>query len=246
MAMDPESAKKLQLLLVVAILIAAGRAGYIVYERHEALKEEAKPKQEVAMKADNYVTPKKLRPYDLKSAHQLTEQPVWVRVGYKLTYYPYDAQKHKVDFAHAADTLPPLEKLSIQDVITDTSPEAPGVKQVMAAFSLDGKQYAVPIGAQKGSEYKFFSDEAFFNEDPHELYKHWPADVWSKIEAHEVKNGMSELQTSFAIGAGAPEAYSSGQYGSRTLHYANGSKPMSVSFENDKAVEIKAEPGAGS
>jgi hypothetical protein len=240
MAMDPESSKKLQLLLAVAILIAAGRAGYIVYERHEAMKEEAKPKQEVAMKADNYVTPKKLRPYDLKSARQLTEQPVWVKAGYQLTYYPYDPQKRKADFAHAAGTLPPLKKLSIEDVVTDTSPEAPGAKQVMAVYSLDGKHYAVPIGAQKESEFKFYSDDAFFNEDPHDLYKHWPADVWSKIEAHEVQAGMSELQTSFAIGAGAPEAYSSGQYGSRTLHYTNGGKPMTVSFENDKAVEIKA------
>ncbi len=239
MAMDPETAKKLQMLLVVAILIAAGRAGYIVYERHEALKEETRPKQEVAMKADNYVTPKKLRPYDLKSAHQLTEQPVWVKAGYQLTYYPYDQRKHKVEFAHPAGTLPPLEKLTIQDVVTDTSPDAPGVRQVMAAFTIDGKPYAVPIGAQKQNEYKFFSDDAFFNEDPHDLYKHWPADVWNKIQSHEVQTGMSELQTSFAIGAGAPEAYSSGQYGSRTLHYANGGKPMTVSFENDKAVDIK-------
>ncbi len=43
MAMDPESAKKLQMLLMVAILIAAGRAGYIVYERHEALKKRRNP-----------------------------------------------------------------------------------------------------------------------------------------------------------------------------------------------------------
>ncbi len=191
------------------------------------------------MKADNYVTPKKLRPYDLKSAHQLTEQPVWVRVGYQLTYYPYDQRRHKVEFEHPSGTLPPLEKLAIQDVVTDTSSDAPGVRQVMAAFILDGKPYAVPIGAQKENEYKFFSDDAFFNEDPHDLYKHWPAEVWNKIQSHEVQTGMSELQTSFAIGAGAPEAYSSGQYGSRTLHYSNGGKPMTVSFENDKAVDIK-------
>jgi hypothetical protein len=98
----------------------------------------------------------------------------------------------------------------------------------------------VPIGAQKGDEFKFYSDDAFFNEDPHELYKHWPANIWQKIDNHEVQSGMSELQTSLAIGAGAPEAYSSGQYGSRTLHYKNGGKAMAVTFENDKAVEIKA------
>ena len=48
---------------------------------------------------------------------------------------------------------------------------------------------------------------------------------------------MNELQASFAIGVGIPEG--SGDYGSRTLHYANGGKPVTITFENDKAVEIK-------
>jgi hypothetical protein len=242
MAVDSEIKNKLQILLMAAILFAGVRAAYIVYERHEAMKEETRPKQDTAMKADYYVTPKRLRPYDLKSARQLTEQPVWVKVGYQLTYYPYDRQRRKADFGHPAGTLPPLQKLSVQDVVTDISPLAPGTKQVMAEFSLGGKAYAAPIGAEKGDEFKIFSDDAFFIEDPHELYKHWPADVWSKIDAHEVQPGMSELQASFAIGAGAQESGSSGDYGSRTLHYANGGKPVVITFANDRAVEIK--PGS--
>jgi len=242
MAVDSEIKNKLQILLVVAIFLAGFRAAYIVYERHEAMKEETKPKQDTAMKADYYVTPKKLRPYDLKSAQQLTKQPVWVKVGYQLTYYPYDRQRRKADFGHPAGTLPPLQKLSVQDVVTDISPLVPGTKQVMAEFSLGDKAYAAPIGAEKGDEFKIFSDDAFFIEDPHELYKHWPADVWSKIDAHDVQPGMSELQASFAIGAGAQESGSSGDYGSRTLHYANGGKPMVITFANDRAVEIK--PGS--
>jgi hypothetical protein len=238
--MDSDVKSKLQVFMVVAILLAGGRAAYIVFERHEAMKEETKPKpQETAMNADNYVTPKKLRPYDLKSARQLTQQPLWVKVGYQLTYYPYDKQRRRVDFGHPAGTLPPLLKLSIQDVVTDVSPQADGSKQIMAVFPLDGKTYAVPIGAEKGSDFKIYSDDAFFNEDPHDLYKHWPANIWQQIDAHEVQAGMSELQASFAIGAGAPEYGSSGDYGARTLHYTNGGKPMTVTFANDKAVEIK-------
>ena len=95
---DPEVRKKLQIFMVVAIVLAGGRAAYILYERHEEQTEEAKPKQEVALKADYYVTPKKLRPYDLKSARQLTAQPVWVKFGYQLTYYPYDRERRKTDF----------------------------------------------------------------------------------------------------------------------------------------------------
>jgi hypothetical protein len=238
MAIDPEFQKKLQVFLAIAIVLAGGRAAYIVYERREAMKEDAKPRQETALKADYYVTPKRLHAYDLKSTRQLTEQPVWVKYGYQLTYYPYDLQRHKTEFAHEAGTLLPLQKLAIQDVVTDIAPQAPGNKQVLACFSLDGKTYAVPIGAEKGGDFKLRADDIFFIEDPHDLYRHWPADVWKKIDAHEVQAGMSELQASFAIGMGIPEG--SGDYGSRTLHYANGGKPLVITYQNDRAVEIKA------
>jgi hypothetical protein len=237
MAIDPESRKKLQLLLAVAIVLAGARAAYIVYQRRAALQEDSQPRQEAALKADYYVTPKKLRAYDLKSARQLTRQPVWVKFGYQLTYYPYDRERRKTDFAHEAGMLPPLQELAIQDVVTGVSPLAPDTKQVLAVFSLDGKGYAVPIGAEKGADFKSYIDEIFFIEDPRQLYHHWPAEVWQKIDAHEVQPGMSELQASFAIGLGIPEG--SGDYGSRTLHYANGGRPLLITFQNDKAVEIK-------
>ena len=238
MVIDPEFRKKLQVFLAIAIVLASGRAAYIVYERREAMKEDAKPRQEMALKADYYVTPKTVHAYDLKSARQFTEQPVWVKYGYQLTYYPYDSKRHKADFGHEAGVLLPLQKLAIQDVVTDVAPQAPGNKQVLACFSLDGKNYAVPIGAEKGTDFKLRANDIFFIEDPHDLYRHWPADVWKKIDAHEVQSGMSELQASFAIGSGIPEG--SGDYGSRTLHYANGGKPLVITFQNDKAVEIKA------
>ncbi|MGA2981542.1 MAG: hypothetical protein ABSD76_18270 [Terriglobales bacterium] len=240
MAFNAEVQKKLQVFLVAAIVLAGGRAAYIVYERHEAMKEETRPKQEALLKADYYVSPKKLHAYDLKSARQLTEQPVWVKVGYQLTYYPYDRERRKTDFAHEAGMLLPLQKLAIQDVVTDVSPRAPGIKQVLAVFSLEGKGYAAPIGAEKGGDFKIYSDDIFFIEDPRDLYKHWPTQVWKEIDAHEVQAGMSELQASFAIGLGIPEG--SGDYGSRTLRYPNGGKPLVISFENDKAIEIK--PGS--
>ncbi len=240
MAVDSGFLKKLQIFLAAALVIAGGRAAYIVYARHAAMREDAKPKLETALKADYYVTPKKLHAYDLKSARQLTEQAVWVKVGYQLTYYPYDRERHRTDFAHEAGLLPPLQRLAIQDVVTDVSPLAPGIKQVMACFELNGKSYAAPIGAEKGSDFKIYSDDIFFIEDPRDLYKHWPADIWKKIDAHEVQVGMSELQASFAIGMGVPEG--SGDYGWRTLHYANGGKPLAITFENDKAVAIK--PGS--
>jgi hypothetical protein len=239
MALDAEGRKKLQIVLLLGIVIAGARAGYVVYERHEAMKEDTKPKVDTALKADYYVTPKKLHPYDLKSAKQLTEQPVWVKVGYYHTYYPYNAAGHKTDFGQEAGTLGPLQKIQIKDVVSDVSPKAAGTKQVMALFDSDGKEYAVPIGVEKEGDIKIYSDDIFFMEDPRDLYKHWTADVWKAIDERRVDKGMNELQASFAIGVGVSEG-SGGAYGSRTLHYANGGNPMVISFENDKAVEIKA------
>ena len=66
------------------------------------------------MKADYYVTPKKLRPYDLKSAHQLTEQPVWVKVGYYHTYYPYNAARTQQISRTRRERSVPLQKLAYQ------------------------------------------------------------------------------------------------------------------------------------
>lgn len=226
----------IQTLLLASIVLAGGRAAYIVYERHEARKADEQPKQEQTLNPDYYVTPRKLYPADLKSARELTKQPVWVRTGYSNTYYPYDPTRHKTDFAHEAGTLPPLLKLQVQDVVTDSAPQAPGVKQVLARFELEGKAYAVPIGMEKGGEYKIYSDEMFFIQDPHELYKHWPAEVWKAIDNHEVHPGMSELQSAFAVGSGTLAG--AGANGARTLHYANGGKPLTITYRNDKAVQI--------
>ena len=237
MALDPELRKKLQIFMAGAIVLAGGRAAYIVYERHAERKEA--PKQERALNADLYVLPKKLHAHDLKSARELMKQPAWVKVGYGYTYYPYDPARRRTDFVHETGTLGPLQKLEIRDVIAESAPQEPSGKQVLAKFELDGKPYAVPIGVEKDGDYTIYADDMFFIEDPHELYKHWPAEVWKAIENHEVRPGMSELQTDFAIGLGVP---GSGPYGSRTLRYPNGGKPLVIVFRDDKATEIT--PGA--
>lgn len=237
MALDADTRQKLQIVLLLGIVIAGGRAAYVVYERHESVKEDSTPKVDAPLKTDYYVTPKKLHAYDLKSAKELTQQPAWVKVGYSNTYYPYNGATHKTDFAHEVGTLGPLEKLDITDVVLDATPRTPDTKQIMAVFRLDGKTYAVPVGAEKEGDFKFYASDVFFIEDPRDLYKHWPAEVWKAIDEHRVEKGMSELQASFALGMGVPQ--SSGDYGSRTLQYANAGKPVTVTFENDKAVEIK-------
>lgn len=240
--MSEEAKQRIKIALALAIAIAAVRAAYIIYERHEeylAAQKQQQAKNAGYSNADYYVAPKKLYPFDLKSAKQLTQQPEWVKEGYRYTYYPYDLARKKTDFAHEAGLLLPIERLEIKDVVTDIPATAGSRRQVMALFEKDGKNYAVPIGFESDGQYKIYSDEMFFVEDPHELYKHWPADVWDAISRHEVKPGMNELQADFAIGMGVPD---SGESDEKTVRYPDGGKPLVVTYHGGKAEEIK--PGS--
>ncbi len=239
--MSPEAKQRIQLALLLAVLVAGARAGYILYERHEDKVAAEKEKQKLNAgysNPDYYVNPKKLYPYDLKSARQLMLQPVWVKEGYRYTYYRYDPASKKVDFGHDAGLLGPIEKLEIKDVIAAMPLGKGERKQAMAIFQKDGKSYAVPIGFEADEQYKIYSDEMFFVEDPRDLYKHWTADVWQAVEQHQVKAGMNEMQADFAIGMGVPDAGSSSY--EKTVRYGNGGKPMVIVYHDGKAAEIKA------
>ncbi len=229
--------QKIQVALGLLLLVVTFRTGYILYARREANKPPA-PNKEVALPEDYYVVPKRLHAYDLKSAQQLKNQPVWVKEGYRYTYYPYNAATQRVNFAHEAGLLLPLEKLQITKVIADTPPK--GSKQVMAVFEKDGKAYAFPVGVEQDGDYQIYADNIVFIQDPHELYQHWPPGVWTAVDQHEVKPGMNELQAEFAVGMGMPE--SAEETSTKTVHYANGGKPLIVIFQNGKATEVK--PGS--
>jgi hypothetical protein len=236
--MNEEAKKWIQYALALAVVVAALRAGYILYERHEdfvAAEKQAEAKRAGYSNADYYVVPKKLYPFDLKSAQQLTLQPVWVKEGYRYTYYPYVPVVKSVDFVHDAGLLGPIERLEIKDVTTVAAPG--GRRQVVATFDKDGHSFAVPIGFESEGQYKIYSDEMFYVEDPHELYKHWPAEVWQAVAQHEVKPGMNELQADFAIGMGVPDAGASSE--EKTVRYPNGGKPLVVIYRDGKAAEIK-------
>ena len=69
MHISPESKKRIQIVLAAAIAIAGVRAAYIIHERRAANARERQTK-ELPLNADYYVTPKKLHPYDLKSARE--------------------------------------------------------------------------------------------------------------------------------------------------------------------------------
>jgi hypothetical protein len=246
--MRPELKRRIQYILAIAIAVAAVRTGYILEKRHSssASAEREKPAAP-PLDADYYVTPKKLHAYDLKSARELTQQPVWIKEGYRYTFFRYDPGTHKVDFEHETGQLLPLQKLDIKDVVLVPAPESSrerlasgavlrGQKQVVALFDQDGKHLAVPIGNELNGDYRIYADEMLFIQDPRQLYKHWPADVWNSVDKHEVKPGMNELQADFAVGMGTPEPLN--EEGLKTVKYPNGGKPLRVTYRDGKAIDI--------
>ena len=233
--------KTVRIVLFVAMVVAAARVVYIFWERRaeEVRQAEAESKKAAAsrLEADHYVVPRKLRAYDLKSARDLTKQPVWVRDGYRYPYFPYDSARQKADFHKSAGMLGPVERLEIKDVVTGVSPESPQT-QVLAVFGKDGQMFVFSIGAIKGESYYIYADVILLLEDPRELYKHWPREIWQAIERGDVQQGMNENQVTFAAGFGTPERGSDASV--RTVQYPRNGWPLRVIYRDGKVASIEA------
>jgi len=114
-------------------------------------------------------------------------------------------------------------------------------------YGLDGKLKRTMRNPREGwgltndGKSLIFSDgsASFFFADPHELYKHWPPDIWQAIDNHQAKQGMNEIQVSMALGT---VATGSGDYGNRTLQFDNNGHPVTVTFANNKATSITEQP----
>ena len=236
-----------QIFLAVVLLASGLRLLLIYRERHQAPRTSSQ--QAAPLDADTYVVPQKLHAYDLKSARELTGKTVWVRAGYGVAYYAYNSAGKRADFSKEAGLLRPIQKLEIKDVLLIPSPQSstwqavPNAnfrirlegKQVMAVFQQEGKDFAFPVGTVTNGDYRLFIDDLLYLQDPHQLYRHWPAATWQAIEQHKVLPGMNELQASFAIGV--PDS-ASDDSPDRTLHYPNGGHSLEVAYQSGKVATV--------
>lgn len=180
---------------------------------------------------------------DLKD---LEGKSVWMKNGNSMPYYPYTAGR--VEWSKPAGLIPPAQKLDVTKIVKAVAPASlhdnieHGDHQAMVVFSLPGNsaQYATPVGFMYGTaEEHYFSDQLFYYDDPHTIYNNWPKDVWAAIDAHQVKPGMSELETRMAIGM---KATSDGQLeGYRTVDYDVNGKHIKVTYKNNTATSIQPE-----
>src|SRR5882724_2413208 len=243
--MDAETRKRIVNWSLIFVVAVGVRVGFMVYSRRDTGGPQ-KVQPTYSSNADDYVTPHKIVPYDVESTKkELLGKAVWVRAGNLVPYYHYDAASHSVNFKREAGLLPPLDKLQVQDVVLQRAPVSlkPGQiavvqKQIMTVFERAGEpgSYAASIGVNTGDDYTFTVNDVFFFDDPHELYKHWPPEVWSAIARHEATLGMNELQAGFALGTNM--SVSSGDFGSRTVEFTNAGKPVTVTFEKNKAITV--------
>jgi len=186
-----------------------------------------------------------LFPSHFEDTLQLEGTTVWMKNGYLMPYYPY-ASGH-VQFAKRVGVIPAAQRMEIKKIIKQAAPAneddgmSHGSRQAFAVFALPGDTtlYATPIGAIASSEEAYFCDMLFYYDDPHTIFDHWPKDVWTAVDAHQVKPGMSELETRMAIGRKTHT--SGGTEGDRTVTYDQAGKHWTVTFVKNRATEIKVQ-----
>jgi hypothetical protein len=230
---------------VVLFLAVGGEFLYLRHERNAPVVVKAPEREVIA--DDDLVFLKKKRPDSLKDVKELVGSTVWVSAGGQLDFYPYVG--HAAQYGKSAGTLLGAEPIVIKDAVEQVAPKAAtfripgGDKQVLLVFTKPGdtKEYAVPVGYRQGTDYTFYTDEIFFYDDPHELYKHWGPDIWKAVDAHQVILGMNERQVELSLGQVSKST--STDYGNRMVVFANMGKPMAVTFVKNKVTTFRADQG---
>ena len=244
-----ENGKKAALGATIVALLAVGvRVGMIYRERNAAVAPVAAP-QQAKLPDDAYVFLKKKRPSSMADLKELDGTTVWVSAGGQMDYYPVTGQH--ADYGKKAGTLLGAEPIAIDGAIEQVAPKAAtfrvpgGDRQVLLTFKIPqsvqgpgegAARFAVPVGYREAGQYTFMTDEIFFYDDPHQLYKHWGAQTWDAIDHHKATLGMSESQVQMALGQVSDSV--SNDYGNRRVMFSNLGHPMDVIFVKDKATAV--------
>jgi hypothetical protein len=235
--------KKLVIAFTAILIIAVGVRVFLIYRANQEAAKPAVAAAEPSYTDDQMVLPRHLHQMDMKDARELNGKRIWVFAAGQLNAYP--ATPTHMDYMHPGPLLLGAQPLDVVNFIEGKKPDAPysripaGDAQVFMLFHRADdptKLWGTPVGYREGKVYTFSLDEAFFYDDPHVLYKHWPAETWKAIDEHKVIKGMSEMQTNLALGQVSKPG--PGSVGNRTIVYDNDGHPITVTFVKDKAAEI--------
>jgi hypothetical protein len=204
------------------------------------------PNQAVqSLSQDELAVVRTLSPQHFDDLKQVENTRVWMKNGYAMPYYSYE--KGEVAFDKRAGLIPAAQPIDVKKIVKITVPSKVddgmehGTRQALAVFALpgDARLFATPVGAMQGDQEAYFTDALFFYDDPHTIYANWPKDVWTVIDAHQVKPGMSELETRMAIGQKMhPDG---GTEGDRTITYDQDGRHWTITYVKNRATAIKSE-----
>jgi hypothetical protein len=217
---------------------------FTVYEHRKNPGVATRGSQEPQLTPDDVAVVRAMFPTTFDDVVKLENTSVWMKNGYTMAYFPY--QSGHILFTHPQGKIPSAQRLDIKKVIKASPPASVddgishGTRQAFAIFTMpgDAAEYATAIGAIDGSQQQYYSDVLFYYDDPHSIYSNWPKDVWTAIDAHQVKPGMSELETRMAIGQKTQSDSSS--EGNRTVTYDQDGKQWTVTFVDNKATAVEA------
>lgn len=234
--------QKILILFGITLLIG-GVYLFVVFKNRQNPGVAAKPPAP-PLTADQVAVDRQEFPQHFEDVKDLEGKSVWMRSGYTMPYYPYVGGR--VEFTKQVGLIPPDQKLDVKKAIKVNAPASirdnieHGDRQAMIVFSLPDQKdlFATPVGFMSGPvEEHYYDDMLFFYDDPHTIYSNWPKDMWAAIDAHQVKPGMSELQTRAAIGMRAqPDGQAEGN---RTVDYDVNGKHVVVTYLHDKATTIQ-------
>jgi len=236
----------------LAAVVAIG--GELLYLNHERNKPTVvKVAERAPIDEDDLVFLKQKRPSNMADLKELDGTNVWVSAGGQMEYYPLAGKT--VLYNKSAGTLLGADEMKVTGAVEQVAPTSVksatfripgGDKQVLLTFTLPksanpAKEYAVPVGYRQGKDYTFLTDEIFFYEDPHVLYKHWGPGVWKAVDEHTVIPGMSEREVELSLGQVSQST--SKDYGNRVVIFSNLGHPMAVTFVKNKVTSFRADQG---
>jgi hypothetical protein len=239
------------LILTLITLAIGGVYLLIVWRKRQNPGVVGKPEPEQHLTADQVAVVRMEFPQHFDDIKDLEGKSVWMKNGYSMPYYPYVGGR--VNFSKPAGLLPADQKLDVKKAIKALAPASlsdniqHGTHQAMVVFTLptdanasgSQEEFATPVGFLDGPDEHYFCDLLFYYDDPHIIYSNWPKDVWTAIDAHQVKSGMSELQTRTAIGMKMhPEGETEGN---RTVDYDVNGKHINVTYRDNHATSIQGQ-----
>ena len=194
--------------VIVGVVIAA-RLGYVLYQRSRPFT--IRQPVQKPLEKDYLVALPRFYVYDPEDAQKLVGKAVWVKAGYQAEYFSFP-DSEKAPTSTSKQRFEPMEKITVQKIIQ--RPSAPGNKdkEVLLVFHKQNNTFATVVGFfdSRESRYQMQLDDLFYLKDPHEIYAHWNQEVWRKVEAHQLEEGMTFAQVALSIGSGSLVATEAG------------------------------------